>query len=183
MKYILILLSFILLSCEWKQNKENKRPLQEPICEKGTMQEVGYEYGISTAIPAIKNLKNEFTILVDTTQKATNFISDHEAGLRITLKNNNTVEDLLKEIEETTFISEEDSIFLTLSKEKQNEFLQQMHIRAKLKADSIHQANNQGKQLVWLINNSLDTVFVQVDSRYFIMIMEALVFSQGLIDG
>jgi len=71
-------LTFLFGSCQTKNYQDKKTVKENFNCTKGLMKNAWYEHGIDENIPPIKNLSNDFIILVDTNLKATNFISFEE---------------------------------------------------------------------------------------------------------
>jgi hypothetical protein len=146
-----IIIGLSLVSCKTKKD--------EPKCSNGLMDRAHYEHGVDTSIPKIKGLKNEFVILIDTNIQAHDFVSFHEDYAR--RRTVDTFEALL-------YANEAENTKLT--KKQIAEILS----KNKSEADSIHQVNNNGQQLVWLINNSRDTISLQMQDWLYICILEAL---------
>jgi hypothetical protein len=147
----LIIFGLSLVSCKNQKN--------EPKCFKGFMDRAHYEHGVDTSIPKIKGLKNEFIILVDTNIQAHDFISFKEGYARH--RTVDTFEALIytNEAENTKLTKKQIATILNKNKRE---------------ADSIHHVNNNGQQLVWLINNSMDTITIQMQDWFYICILEAL---------
>ena len=156
-------LPFLFGSCQTK-NQQDKKPFKEDFnCTQGLMKHAWYEHGIDENIPSIKNIGNDFILLVDTNYKATNFISFDEDYSR-------------------TQSNELDTAFLSLSEEKWEklsvkqklEKLVEQKISYKKQADDAHIKNNQGQNQVWIINNTTDTVTIQMQDWSYICILQGL---------
>ncbi|QHT70019.1 hypothetical protein GXP67_26925 [Rhodocytophaga rosea] len=175
-KYVFFL--SLLICCNGNQQSDKRIQIKEPVCDTGTMKNFYYEFSPLTDIPAIKNLENDFVIVTGTSLTGTDFISKEENQYRRSLKEYQTVEDELKSIEayrvQEDTLYEHDSIFLTLSREEQIKQLQVWRDGCKYIVDSIHQANNNGLQIVWLINNSSDTVRIATTDSHLLIIIEAI---------
>lgn len=129
-------------------------------CKNGTMEDAWYVFGQDTFVNDEMRLKEKFQIIVDTMRKPINFISFTEAYA----KEQNL--DL-----ETNYIYLEDEQFL--SAEEKEERYEQIRINYGLEADTIHERNNSKDLLVWIINNTKDTVEIQMQDWSFICIKEA----------
>ena len=148
---VTIIISVVLISCKHRN--------QEHECVKGLMKAAYYQHGMDTAMPQIKDLKVGFVIHVDTNIKAHHFISFCEDFAR--RRSIDTVEAL-------RFTYDAEKTRLT-SKQ-----IERILNKNKAEADSIHRINNSGQQLVWLINNSNDTVILQMQDWLYICILEAI---------
>lgn len=163
----IIALSFLFYSCEANSRAYNKS--KETIdCSKGLMERAWYEYGTEEAFPQIKDLKHGFIILVDTSVKATNFISNSEEFLR---EESNT-------LDTSNFMFKGDDWDKLTPKQKLAK-ITELRRSYKQEADSVHIANNTGKNLVRVINNTTDTVSVQMQDGSFICILQALTKDGG----
>ena len=133
MKYyidILILL-FIITGCDNKQSVKENIVAETFDCKTGLMKPAWYEHGIDEPIPYNQGLQNEFIIVVDTNNKATNFISFDEEYLR------------RQSIElDTTNLDWTDGWEKLTVKQKWDKVYQERKSNL-LKADSIHIINNQ----------------------------------------
>lgn len=129
------------------------------------MEPAWYEHGINEPIPALKVLSNNFLIVVDPNFKATNFISFEEDYLRHQSINRDTNDLKLNYFEEN---------WDKLSIKKRLKMLDSTKLANKLEADSVHLINNQGKNQVWVINNTSDTVSIQMQDWSFICILQGL---------
>lgn len=154
-------LLFLIIGCDNKQPEKEKIVAETFDCKTGQMKPAWYEHGIDEPIPNIKGLQNEFTIIVDTNFKATNFISfnedySRERSTKLDTSDLNWTDDWGK---------------LTIKQklEKVNQEKKDYLIQA----DSAHILNNQGQQQVWIINNSKDTVTIQMQDWSFICILQA----------
>jgi len=151
---ILIIVN-IISSCVNKPDKEIFN------CSKGEMRSAWYEHGKDEPIPSVKGLKKEFQILVDTNLKANNFISFDEEYFR---KSEH------KDMSDFNWIKGWDK----LTENQKIEKTRLQKAADKDKADSIHLINNNGQQQVWIINNSKDTVVIQMQDWLFICVLQAL---------
>jgi len=132
-------------------------------CLSGQMERASNEYGIDEAIPQIKNLENQFMIVVDSTQKAINFISWEENFLR----------EQAATLDTSDFMSVDEQ-WSKLSLEEKLQQVTDEKNRFKREADSVHIAKNQGQQRVWLINNTSDTILIQRQDWSYVCILEAV---------
>lgn len=151
-----ILILLLLIGCNL--NKENC--LITDSCENGTMKDAWYVHGQDTVINVEMKLEEKFQIIVDTIRQPMNFISFNESSAR---EQNSKLE--------TEYIYLEDEEILS-DKEK-NEKYEQIRIDYGLEADTIHEINNNKELLVWIINNTKDTVEIQMQDWSFICIKEA----------
>ena len=168
MKYSILLFIFCFNNlggtCQIESNTD-KTLLNETFnCIKGEMKSEWYEEGINETIPKLKNIMIGFMILVDTNNKATNYISEYEEYLR---KLSNPVD-----TSSLRFIRYNQE--RVLSVQEINEKLAELKIKFQRQADSVHIENNQGQNQIWIINNSLDTVSVQLQDYSFICILQGL---------
>lgn len=166
MKYtgLFLCLSILLNSCQTKSKTEPKAFDEKFNCSKGLMKGAWYELGIDEAIPTIKTLSNGFIILVDTNFKATNFISFDEDYSRTEA---HTLD--------TSFLSllnPED--WEKLSVNGKLEKLAEQKISYRQQADSAHIKNNKGQNQIWIINNTTDTVSIQMQDLSYICVLQAL---------
>lgn len=157
---ILILL-FLLTGC--KNNSSDDQKVVEEIfeCKKGKMTPAWYELGIDEPTPIIQGLQSGFIIVVDTSNKATNFISSDEIFLR---KRSKTLD--------TSDLGWTDGWEKLTMKQKFKKVKQEREFYL-IEADSTHILNNQGQQQVWIINNSKDTVTIQMQDGSFICVLQA----------
>jgi hypothetical protein len=152
MKFLfVIIIELTLISCKTRKN--------EPKCSKGLMNRAYHEHGVDTSIPEIKGLQDKFVVLVDTNILAHNFISFKEDYARL---------QSVDTFEATIYMDDAERAKLT-SKQ-----IREILNKNKKEADSIHEVNNNGQQLVWLINNSKDTITLQMQDWLYICILEAL---------
>lgn len=160
--YINILaLIFLITGCDNKQSEKEKIVAETFDCKTGQMKSAWYEHGIDEPIPNIKGLQNEFVIIVDTNFKATNFISFDEDYSR----ERSTKLD-------TSDLSWTDDWEKLTTKQKLEKVNQEKKSYL-IQADSAHILNNQGQQQVWIINNSKDTVTIQMQDWSFICVLQA----------
>ncbi len=160
--YINILtLLFLITGCENKQSEKEKVVAEAFECKTGEMKPAWYEHGIDEPIPNTKGLQNEFVIIVDTNFKATNFISFDENYSRERLAKLDTSDLNWKDNWEKL------TVIQKLEKVNQEKKIYQYQ------ADSVHILNNQGQQQVWIINNSNDTVAIQMQDWSYICVLQA----------
>ena len=154
-------LIFLITSCK-NSTTESKKVIGEIFdCKKGEMKPAWYEHGIDEPIPNIQGLQNGFLIVVDTNNKATNFISFDEVNSRsqsLELDTNN-----LNWTEGWDTLN---------SKQKWNKVYHERKL-ALIQADSTHLLNNQGQQQIWIINNTKDTITIQMQDWSYICILQA----------
>ena len=121
-----------------------------------------YEHGMDETAPNISGLKNEFIILVDTAQKATNFVSFLE---------NHALE---QANHPTAPFSTFSDTLEKLTKAQKEEKIEREKLAWKKQADSVHLVNNQGQQQIWIVNNSKDTVTIQMQGWSYICVLQAM---------
>lgn len=158
--FILVLgIAVLFIECNSKRT-HNKVVIKEYFnCQTGAMQQAWYEHGIEEPIPNISGLKGEFTILVDTNFKAKNFISSFEDYCR------------RESLVESDFDWMDN--WKELSKREKQKIIVERRKSMIAKADSFHLVNNQGQQQVWIINNSKDTVTIQMQDWSYVCILQA----------
>lgn len=123
-----------------------------------------YEKSFTDTTVQYKNLNPGFIILVDKNLKAKNFISDYEAYLRKqSVKPDTSAYSIMYSFN-----------WEKLSVSEKVIFVNQKKLEFKHNADSIHAQNNQGKNLVWLINNTEENVSTQMQDWSYICILQAL---------
>ncbi|HZH94310.1 MAG TPA: hypothetical protein VEY06_00435 [Flavisolibacter sp.] len=156
--------SFLFGSCQTK-NQQDIKPFNEDFnCTKGLMKNAWYEHGIDENIPPIKSLSSGFVILLDTNFKATNFISFDEDYSRT---QSNELD--------TSYLSLSDpEAWGKLSVKQKFERLVERKTSYKQQADSLHIKNNQGQNQVWIINNTADTVSIQMQDWSYICVLQGL---------
>lgn len=159
-KNILALL-FLITGCDNRQS-ENEIIVAETFdCKTGQMKPAWYEHGIDEPIPNFQGLQNEFVIIVDTNFKAINFISfDEDQSRERSTKLDTSDLNWTDDWEKLTTKQKLEKV----NKEKKSYLIQ---------ADSAHILNNQGQQQVWIINNSKDTVTIQMQDWSFICVLQA----------
>ncbi len=157
-------LTFLFASWHTK-NETNKKPSKEYFdCTKGLMESAWYENGVDETIPPIKNLSRDLVILVNTNFKAKNFISFNEDYAR----RQSTELD-------TGYLSVLDPEgWQSLSIKEKLEKLTEEKIQYKHQADSLHLKNNQGQNQIWIINNTIDTVSIQMQDWSYICVLQGL---------
>ena len=153
----LLLFGTIILAC-----KQGSSAIEEQFeCAHGLMRRAWYEHGADEPIPDLKGLPQNFMILVDTSLRPTNFVSYDESYL----------------LEESTSLDTSDMHWVedwdNLKTSEKLKRVAEERNKSKTKADSIHQGNNQRQQQVWIINNSDDTVGIQMQDWLFICILQA----------
>jgi hypothetical protein len=163
MRHYINIFTLILLITGCKDNTTDSEKVVEEIfhCKKGEMTSAWYEHGIDEPIPNIQGLKNGFIIVVDTSYKALNFISFDEDYSR----------ERSIELDTTDLYSTDDWEKLT-TKQKLEKVIQEKKLY-KIRADSTHILNNHGQQQVWIINNSKDTITIQMQDWSFICVLQA----------
>lgn len=158
MKYLLQNLALLLLiSCNF--NEENC--LTTISCENGKRKDAWYVFGQDTVVNAEMKFEEKFQIIVDTTRKPINFISFNEKSAREQNLN----------LETKYIYLEDEEILSTRAKEEKYE---EIRIDYGLRADTIHKINNNKDLLVWIVNNTDDTVQIQMQDWSFICIKEAM---------
>lgn len=167
MKHCINILIFLLLMTACGNKRPNNKNVKTNIvqntfdCKKGEMKVAWYEHGIDEPIPNIKGLQKGFIIVVDTNNKATNFISFEEDYLRRGSTELDTSELKLENGWENLTTKQK----IEKVKQKRKSYL--------IQADSTHILNNQGQQQVWIINNTKDTVTIQMQDWFFICVLQA----------
>ena len=160
---ILCFLIFLMSSCQTKIHIADT-PFQENFnCETGLMKSAWYEFGADESIPPIKNLKSDFIILVDTNFKARNFISYNEDYCRTESINL-----------DTSFLKIGQENWELMSAIEKQEKIAEQKISYKQQADSAHTKNNNGQIQIWIINNTADTVSIQMQDWSYICILQGL---------
>lgn len=152
------------LGCQVEQKSREKLSKENFNCTNGLMQSASYEQGIDEPIPPIKNLSNSFIIVVDTNLKATNFVSVKEDYSRKRSKELDTAYLSLLDPEEWEKLSVGQKIEKLAA--QKNAHVQQ--------ANYTHAQNNQGQNQIWIINNTADTVSVQMEDWSYICILQGL---------
>lgn len=150
-------------SCQTKNKNDDKSINENFNCSKGLMKGAWYEHGNDETIPNVKNLDNDFIILVDTNFKATNFISFGEDYSRTQSKSLDT----------TDYILHDDEWEKMTAKQKVSKVVEQK-LYYKQQADSAHIKNNSRQNQIWIINNSTDTVSLQMQDWSYICILQGL---------
>ncbi|MVN23262.1 hypothetical protein [Mucilaginibacter arboris] len=166
MKYSILFIScvvFLFGSCQTKNKTDDKSINERFNCLKGLMKSAWYEHGIDERIPPIKNVDYGFIILVDTNFKATNFISFDEDFSR----------KRSKALDTTDYTLHDNEWEKMTSKQKLDKVFEQK-LYYKKQADSAHIKNNLGQNQVWVINNTTDTVSIQMQDWSYICILQGL---------
>lgn len=159
MKNFNLLLTFLLLvSCQFNENQCLRI---DSRCTNGTMKEAWYEYGLDTVVTREIEFNEGFQIVVDTMRKPIDFISFTENYAREQNADLKT---------EFLYLGEDEE---QLSDKEKKERYEEIRINYGLEADSIHQKNNEKDLLVWIVNNSNDTVELQMQDWSFICVKEA----------
>jgi hypothetical protein len=161
---LVVSLAFLFGNCH-TINKSERKPFNEDFnCSKGLMKEAWYEHGLDEVIPPVKDLREDFVILVDTNFKATNFISFDEDYSRTQSNTLDTSElSLINPVE-----------WEKLSVKEKLEKLSEQKISYRQQANSAHIRNNRGQNQVWIINNTADTVSIQMQDWSYICILQGL---------
>jgi hypothetical protein len=128
------------------------------------MKRAWYELGVDETIPPLNSLGSNFLILVDTNLKATNFISFDEDYLR---HQSNELD--------TAFLSllNSDDWEKLSNKQKQEKLVEEKK-SYKQHADFAHIRNNQGQIQIWIINNTKDTISIQMQDWSYICVLQGL---------
>lgn len=161
--FILFFLALLNGGCQTKTGIVRKPFYEGFACTAGLMRHAWYELGTDESIPPIKNLSNDFIILVDTNFKATNFISFEEDFSRT--QSNNL---------DTSFLSIKQNNWEMMTVKEKVERIEEEKLSYKHEADSVHIKNNNGQIQVWVINNTADTVSIQMQDWSFICILQGL---------
>jgi hypothetical protein len=164
LKLLTFCLSILLSSCHTKSQLDKKAFDENFDCKKGLMRSAWYEHGVDENIPTIRNLSDSFIVFVDTYFKARNFISFDEDYLR---KQSNELD--------TSYLSLlNPEVWEKLSVKEKFEKLAEQKRSYKRQADSAHIINNQGQNQIWIINNTTDTVSIQMQDGSYICILQGL---------
>ncbi len=156
-------LIILLFTRDVKTSSAFNTPNETFDCAHGLMEHAWYEYGGDGPIPNNLTLGNSFQILVDTNLRPTNFISSWEEFLR----------EQSNELDTFTYLNKDDAWEIMTPKQKMAKVLQE-RIAYKQQADSVHKTNNQQQNQIWIVNNTDDTVSVQMQDGSYICIMQAL---------
>lgn len=122
------------------------------------------EYGSNDG-PVPAAARDQFCIVVDTKLQPRNFISFYEHYQRMqAIKIDTSVFSLIKKN------------WKTMSAVQKQEVMHKEAVHSAQLADSVHRANNAtaGKQLVYFINNTSNSIYLQTQDWQFIGIVEAL---------
>jgi len=156
-------LIILLFAREVKTSSKPNTPKETLDCPQGLMGRAWYGYGRDVTIPNDLALGMGFEILVDSNRMATNFTSSWEDFLR----------EQSNELDTITYWKKNDEWGIMTPKQKMAKVLQERNA-CKQQADSVHIANNQQQNQVWIVNNTDDTVSVQMQYGSYICIMQAL---------
>ena len=160
---ILFCLAILMSSCQVKTKIESTPFYEKFECTTGLMKAAWYEFGADESIPPIKKLSKDFVLLVDTSFKATNFISFEEDFLRT---QSNKPDKLFLRLQQ------DNSEMMTMGEKLERN--EEKRTSYKHQADSTHIKNNNGQIQVWIINNSTDTVSIQMQDWSYICILQGL---------
>lgn len=162
MKYtiiIFLLLFFVIFS------QPGDDPLPPNIhCTDGLMKQAFCELGQDIPASSFNEFSEDFIIWVDSSNSATNFISFLEEIARGFANGWDT----------SNF-----TIFRTgagwekLSSEQKIERVEKEKLYEKNRVDSMHIYNNTDKQQIFIINNSKDTVAIQMQDEFFMCVLQA----------
>lgn len=155
---VIQLMSIVFIGCNSNSNEHNDS------CSNGKMKSAWYSLGMDTIIHEFEYLPREFIVIVDTNCKAKNFVSSLE----------NYERDLSKEFNYIGFGYEYEEYLNKLPLKEKQKIIEKHMLKARQRADSIHKSNNQGQNQVWIINNSSDTVQMQMQDGSTICILQAL---------
>lgn len=150
-----LLVLLLLVGCN--KNKENCSTAI--VCKNGTMKDAWYVYGQDTIMDKTMVFEEKFQIVVDTMRQPTNFVSFSEKYAREEFSN----------VDAEYYLEDEE----LLSDEEKEKRYEQIRLEYGLEADTIHEINNNKELLVWIVNNSKDTVQIQMQDWSFICIKEA----------
>lgn len=138
-----------------------KEKPKEPICKEPLMRPSRYGKGTDTIIPNIKNLKTGFLIVVDSNYKADNYISSGEEYA------------IYKSKILDSAIYDYDKEWRKLTKKQKMKKLIEERDDWKKTVPIRHKEYNDGKQIVWLINNTNDTIVLQSTLGQFYCVLQA----------
>lgn len=144
------------------QSNDKSKSGNTVLCIKGTMKQAWYQHGIDEHIPAIEGIGADFSIIVNPRNKAADFISYAEQYYRSQSKKADTAS--------IRWIDGWDKMTVDQKLKK----LEETRINHKANADRSHAENNHNKVQVWLINNSLDSVALQMQDWSYVCILQAL---------
>lgn len=155
-----IYLTLFFCSCNF-QNSDKELIKENFDCSHGQMKSAWYQHGSDELHSDIKLLNNKFSIVVDTNHRATNFISSvenyfRERSISLDTSDLNWTDDWGK-----------------LAVQQKFKKVREEKILNRKKADSVHYLNNLGQPQVWLINNSNDTVTIQMQDGSYICTLQA----------
>ncbi|MBC3538783.1 hypothetical protein ACFSC6_20255 [Rufibacter sediminis] len=154
---------FLCLGCHKKAVETPLETIQQKYnCAKGSMEAAHYLMGEDEPIPKLTGLPDGFLIVVDTAYKATNFISSYERYCREEASTLNTADLDWQEG------------WKKLSVQQKLKEVRKSKAYYIMMADSAHLLNNLGLNQVWVINNTKDTVSVQMQDGSFICVLQAM---------
>ncbi len=165
MKYpiIILLLSLFVIT---PQSEDN--PLPPNIhCTDGLMKQAIYESGQDIQSPIFEGLSDNFIIRVDTNNYASNFISFSEKLARYHSS---------LDTSDMYFIISIEGWYKLNEKQKLDKVANEK-LRLIQQADSMHSYNNKSKQQVYIINNTKDTISIQMQDWYFMCILQAKAYN------
>lgn len=151
--------ALFIMSCADSTKKNGDLEPEIFECSKGTMSCSKHILGQIEEIP-FKNLENKFQLILDTSQKAKNFVSERER-----------IYYTMSQSEDTSYLTmnEEWTKLSSLDKKK---YLKSRQYEDLQMANELHIETNKGQQLLWIVNNSLDTVKIQRQDGSLIYIIE-----------
>lgn len=157
-----VFLLFFVFGCNSNNADNLNMELKQLNCSNGAMDRAYPTMGKDEFLAAFESLDPEFLIVIDTNFNTKNFISYFEESRR---------EESI-ELDTSSFYSWVDG-WDKMNKSQKLKFMKQEMALNKREADSLHFENNHGKQQVWLINNSNDTVAIQMQDWLYICVLQA----------
>jgi hypothetical protein len=166
MRHIMLLITLGFSACssinDTGQHETNKGTLnwEDIIRATGEMGKAWYECGTDEKAPLVLTKVKGFAIVVDTTFKAKNFISDEEHYWR----------DRAGVTDTANFQGYEG--WNELSVKEKLQLVRTEGVFSWRQADSVHALNNNGRVQVWVINNTQDTISLQIQDGSFVCILQ-----------
>ncbi|QYS85953.1 hypothetical protein JJC03_12995 [Flavobacterium oreochromis] len=167
MKIIKIILTVLIFS-SCKNNFKEKEILKESLSteenieNKGKMKPALYIHGNDEAIPNLKNLKDSFVIIIDTTKIPKNYVSAEEM---YEIKRSKTLD--------TSDLNWTEDWEKLTAKQKKQAINSEKNL-SRNQATFLHKANNSKEnRQVWIINNTNNSVSIPMQDYLFICVLEA----------
>ena len=159
--FLFVILILIFTGCHFNQSGREEIPSVSFGCVKGEMKRAWYEHGMDEPAPVITGLQKGFVIWVDTNLRPTNFISWHEEYAR----------------EQSVSLDTSDLDWTdgwdTLTPLQKRERVRMGRDDSKKEADTLHYLNNLDQTQIWIINNSGETVTIQMQDWSYICVLQA----------